>query len=80
MTVDDGPWTIRLLNNGPSSTVYGLEIKSSRPQWDGREFPVVPPTFIVLSEIEGRMLFALTNISLSYNVENTVQTTGRLFT
>ena len=40
----------------------------------GREekFPVVPPKFTILFRT---MRFALTNISLSANVENTVQTT-----
>jgi len=47
MTVDGGRY-------GLSSTAYGLKIKSSRPQWDGREFPAVPPTFIALSMVEGQ--------------------------
>ncbi len=42
--------------------------------------PAVPPKLIALTKVEGQIRFALTNISLSYNVENTVQTTGRSFT
>jgi len=39
---------------------------------------VVPPKLIALNKVEGQIRFALTIISFSHNVENTVQTTGKI--
>ncbi len=55
------------MDHGPLS-----ENKTSRPQWDGRK------DSRGTTQIPRRMarLFALTNISVSYNVEITIRTTN----
>jgi hypothetical protein len=80
MTMDDGRLTM------PSqqwSVIHGLwskKTKTSRPQWDERG--ISRGTTHIHRPEHGRraMRFALTIISFSYNVENTVQTTGKSFT